>query len=294
MLTIVQRGGATHEKPPEIVRGPASRLPWAWDGLCFGVPFNDATRDSARDLAANAAPSEWVGAPTFGKDSRGNTTAVTGPPDYFGYANNPAHNKPSTALTAYIRFRKASTATTAAAGIFAKVHNQTDTSPYDVWMIASGDVNPAGLSSHIVINGTIYWFQDGSYTTDTTTWISVFLRWASGSTPTQTVLGERGQTLSTATYGATVSGSLTYNTTDPAQPIRLNATDTPTIDSYSAAYSQAMVWSRRLSDTELQALVADPYGWYSPRRETIGLSSPYPLAFGGGEMKFGTGSGGLR
>jgi hypothetical protein len=58
------------------------------------------------------------------------------------------------------------------------------------------------------------------------------------------------------------------------------------------AYSQAMVWSRRLTDTELQALVEDPYGWYSPRRSTVIVAEPY--LFGGGEMKSGTAIGGLR
>lgn len=293
MLTIVQRGGTSHEKPPEVVRGPAARLPWAWDGLCFAVPFNDATRDSARDLVVNAAPSEWSGSPTFGKDARGNTTAVVATSAYFGYANNPTHNKPTTALTAYVRLRRSSTAVTIAAGVFSKVYQQTDTFPYNVWAIAAGDADPAKLSSALVVNGTGYWWQDGGYTTDTTTWISIFLRWSSGSSPMQTVLGERGQTLSTSSYGSNVSGSLTYNTSNPAQPIRINTNDTPATDMYAASYSQCMVWSRRLTDTELQALVADPYGWYSPRRETIGLSSPYPLAFGGGEMRQGAMIGGL-
>lgn len=292
MLTIVQRGGATREKPPEAVRGYSSRLPWAWDGLCFGVPFNDATRDSARDLVVNAAPSEWVGSPVFGKDDRGNITAVASPTAYLGYANNPAHNRPTTALTAYVRMRRASTATTVAAGVFSKAHNLTDDPPYNVWEIGAGDTDPTMLSSSLAIGAGEYYFVD-AYTTDTTTWISVFLRWASGSAPTQSVLGERGQVLSTETYTSAVSGSLTYNTVDPAQPIRLNTHSTPS-DVYSAAYSQCMVWSRRLSDTELQALVADPYGWYSPRRSTIVGSSPYPLLFGDGEMRGGTGTGGLQ
>lgn len=293
MLTIVQRGGASHEKPPEVVRGYSSRLPWAWDGLCFAVPFNDATRDSARDLVNNAAPSEWSGSPTFGKDDRGNTAAVASTTAYFGYDNNPAHNRPTTAMTAYVRLRRSSTAVTAAAGIFAKVHNQLDAPPYDVWQIATGDTDPARFSSQISIGGTIYFWQDGGFTSDTTTWISIFLRWATGSTPIQNVIGERGQPLSTASYGSNVSGSLTYNTSDPAQPIRINTNDTPTTDMYAASYSQAMLWSRRLTDAEIQTLVSDPYGWYSARRSTVLIDSPYALPFGGGEIRGLTGGGGL-
>jgi len=291
VLTIVQRGGGVRGKPSEEVRGFSSRLPWAWDGLCFAVPFNDATRDSARDLVNNAAPSEWVGSPTFGKDDRGNTIAVVPHTAYLGYPNNPAHNKPTTALTAYVRMRRASTATAATVGVFAKTHNQTDASPYNVWEIGNGDADPTMLSSSLAIGGTIYWFED-AYTTDTTTWISVFVRWQSGTAPTQSILGERGQVLSTVTHADAATGSLTYNTIDPDQPIRINSHGT-TSDIYSASYSQCMVWSRKLTDTEMQALVADPYGWYSPRRSTVITSSPYVLPFGGSEMRGIGGMGGM-
>ena len=77
------------------------------------------------------------------------------------------------------------------------------------------------------------------------------------------------------------------------QPIRINATDNPAIGTYCGSYSQAMVWSRRLTDTELQAIVADPYGWYSPRRSTVIVDSPYALPFGGGEMHGMGGIGGM-
>lgn len=279
MLTVVRRGGAAREKPPEVVRGYSSRLPWAWDGLCFAAPFSDATRDSARDLVGNVPPSEWVGTPSFTKDNRGNVAALMPADAYAGYANNPMHNQPTSAVTAYVRFRRTGTPPVAV-GVFCKVHTP-DTDPWRTWSIQATDGNALQMAASITVNGVnIYWENTG-YTTDTSTWVSAFLRWTSGTAPVQDILGEHGQSYSTAAYGSTVSGSLTYNTVTP-QPIRLNAGDNPPPGNptYLGAYSQAMLWSRRLTDTEMQALVADPYGWYSPRRETIGVSSPYPL-FGG-------------
>jgi hypothetical protein len=91
-------------------------------------------------------------------------------------------------------------------------------------------------------------------------------------------MGERGQVYQTLDLGSTVTGSLSYPGTP--QPLRLNTSSGPASGTYQAHWSQMLVWSRRLTDTEVQALVSDPYGWYSPRRETVGLSSPYPL-FGG-------------
>lgn len=291
MLTVVRRSTATREKPPEVVRRASSRLPWVWDGLCFGVPFNEATRDSARDLVTGAAPSEWVGTPAWTVDHRGNVGLRLDSSSYIGYANNPTHNRPSTALTVYVRMRRAATPPTPPLGIFAKVAAEPDTFPWSTWNIQTFDADATRLAWHLYIAGATTYIENNAYTTDTSTWISVFLRWESGAIVWQDILGERGQLLARATSDTPLTGSLTYSGTP--YPIRINARDNPTSE-YDAVYSQAMVWSRRLTDVELQALVADPYGWYSPRRETVGVSSPYPLAFGGGEMRHGTGSGGLR
>lgn len=295
MLTIVQRGGATREKPPEVVRGYASRLPWAWDGLCFAAPFNDATRDSARDLVNNAAPSEWytsVTPPSWTKDDRGNPAIKLPYGTYLGYPDNPRHNAPTTAMTAYVRFRRRSD-NPPAWGFFAKVHTPT-VSPYVTWGISYDGIDQTKLGALISVSGTYQSWENLTYTVDTTTWLSVFLRWSSGTAPVLEILSERGQILSSALLGSTLTGTLDYGAN---QPIRINATDAPppgSGETSSGDYSQAMLWSRRLTDTELQALVADPYGWYSPRRSTVVASSPYPLVFGGGEMKHGTHLGGLR
>jgi hypothetical protein len=295
MLTIVQRGGATREKPPEVVRGYASRLPWAWDGLCFAAPFNDATQDSARDLVTNAAPSEWytsVAPPSWTKDNRGNVAIKLPYGTYLGYADNPMHKSPTTALTAYVRFRRIA-GNPPGWGFFAKVHTPA-VDPYDTWGIQYTSADATKLSSLIAVNGVYRYWENADYIVDTATWLSVFLRWTSGTAPVQEILSERGQILSSSPLDTALTGTLAYST---GRPIRINATDDPPPgagETVSGDYSQAMLWSRRLTDTELQAIVADPYGWYSPRRETIGVSSPYPLVFGGGEMRHGTTIGGLR
>lgn len=279
MLTIVQRGGATREKPPEVVRGAASRLPWAWDGLCFAVPFNDSTRDSAREIVANVAPSEWVGTPGWAKDNRGNVAAALGTDTYMGYPEDPRHNRPSTALTVYIRLRRtAATAITPA--ICGKVYSPTNDAPWTTWSLNASDTDASKFAGSITVGGLNYWIDSTSqtYTSDTATWLSIFLRWASGTAPAIQVMGERGQVYQTLDLGSTVTGSLSYPGTP--QPLRLNTSSGPASGTYQAHWSQMLVWSRRLTDTEVQALVSDPYGWYSPRRETVGLSSPYPL-FGG-------------
>lgn len=288
MLTVVQRGGATREKPPEAVRGQSSRLPWAWDGLCFGVPFNDATQDSARDLVANARPTV-VPNLIWEKDNRGNPAAILHNNAYFEYPYNPQHNKPSTALTVYARVRRIGYGVGVGSALFAK--RISTSTPFVTWNIQQSEGIPEALEGCISINpDTLVFYRCDSYSLDTSSWVSVFNRWTSGTAPQIDVLSERGTVLGTGVYGSAVSGTLAYAT---GEPIRINASEVTT-NNWDGSYSQAMVWSRRLTDTELQALVADPYGWYSPRRETIGISSPYPLAFGGGEMKFGTGSGGLR
>lgn len=275
MLTIVQRGGATHEKPPEVVRGISSRLPWVWDGLCFAVPFNDPTRDSARDIVANAAPSQVVGM-GWSRDNRGNPAAlITNAADnYVKYPYNPQHTRPSTALTMYARVRRNGTFDIGG-GVLCKRYDIA--APYQSWGIYGSDSTTNALSAQIVTTTSVGLdYLDNTYVLDTTTWYSVFFRWATGTAPRFDVLGERGQTLSNTILGATVGGTIKYVA---GEPIHVNSSEAETQNG-NFAYSQCMVWSRRLTDTEIQAIVSDPYGWYSPRRETLGVSSPYPL-FGG-------------
>jgi len=285
MLTVVQRGGATREKPPEIVRGMASRLSWAWDGLCFAVPFNDATRDSARDLVVNSPPSTVIGL-GWTKDNRGNPSAlITNVGDnYIGYSDNPQLTRPSTALTVYARIQRRGTFDVSG-GVITKRYSNA--APYQSYGIYGSDTTTNALSAQIVTTTSVSAndYLDNSYVLDTTTWYSVFFRWTTGTAPRFDVLGERGQTLANTVLGYTVGGTIMYIT---GEPLRINGDQDGTKNG-NFAYSQTMVWSRRLTDTELQALVADPFGWYSPRRETVSVSGPYPLVFTEGEMK-----GGLR
>lgn len=290
MLTIVQRGGATREKPPEAVRGMSSRLPWAWDGMCFAVPFNDATRDSARDLVLNAPPSSIGGTLKWSKDNRGNTAAYMDASCGVDYADNPVHNAPSTALTAYVRMRRAGTGI-ASAGVFLKLYDPS-AQPVVTWAIQHSDTGNNTLAANLPVTteGMVqnYWEAPG-YVLPTTVWVSVFLRWRSGEVPVLEIFGERGETLTSAPAPWALGGSLIYSAS--AQPLRLNTMNFSG-DNYNCDYSQAMLWKRKLTNAEVQALVADPYGWYSPRRTTVVTSSPYPLVLGSGEMR--SGSGGLR
>lgn len=279
MLAVVRHGPGFLEKSTEPVQGYASRLPWAWDGLCFAVPFNDSSQQSARDLVANAAPSEWSGSPTWTADNRGNTALLLDSTSYIGYADNPIHNKPSTALTVYVRLRRAGSPTPPK-GIAGKVYAPPFTDPWTTWGIQSTDTDTVKLATSITVGGVNNYFENTSYSTDTTTWLSVFTRWRSGSTLTQDVLGEHGQLYSTVSSG-TITGTLSYPGT--SYPLRINALDDPAGNHY-AAYSQVLVWSRRLTDTEVQALVSDPFGWYAPRRETVVIGGAFPLILGAGEM----------
>lgn len=283
MLTIVQRGGATHEKPPEVVRGMASRLPWAWDGLCFAVPFNDSTRDATRDLVNNAAPSGYAGSWT--RDNRGNTAArLNSSGQYFEYPFNPAHNRPSTAITVYVRYLKVGTGLSDG-GLFAKSHT-TATYPYTSWDLQLADVASTGHVGFWVYTdaaaGASGYAETASYVLPTTEYVSIVGRWRKGDTVHLDVFDDRGTLKESADGSASPmgSGNIAYTT----EPIRINALD-QTVSNADGSYSQCMLWSRYLTDTELQALFADPYGWYSPRRETIGLSSPYPLVSGQGVMR---------
>jgi hypothetical protein len=290
MLTIVQRGGATHEKPPEVVRGPACRLPWAWDGLSFAVAFQDATRDASRDLVWGAAPSSVTGL-AWARDDRGNPVASLADDCFISYPYNPAHNSPSSAITAHVRLKRSVTREPGSqwSGVIAKRYNAS-APPWNSWAI-QGSVDNTSLLGHIAVGtGGAYQEFESTYVLPTTEWINAVMRWRSGSAPRLDMFGDRGDLRASQVFGSTTTGTIAYST---GQPITINATEVDNVN-YIADYSQVMLWSRYLTDTELQALFADPYGWYSPRRATVFTSSPYPFVFGGGEMKFGTGAGGLR
>lgn len=277
MLTLTARSsGSGSEKPLDIVRGASARLPWAWDGLCFAVPFNETDVNGSRDIVNNVAPSVFSGV-TWGRDNRGNTDAVMTTGSYIDYPDHPRHDLPSNSLTVYARFKRIG----AGDPWGAVVSNIYDVaSPYTTWII-SDDVSATGA-----LTGMIWFGANGSaniaYTSavGTSEYVSVFLRWtvhtSTGYNLTLDVLGERGNTLSSVTGDSNI-GSITYAA---GKGIRINGNESATPATMNARYSQVMVWKRRLSTAQMSALVADPFGWYSPRRETVALSAPFPVGPG--------------
>lgn len=274
MLAVVGRNaGPNKEKPSEVVRGQASRLPWAWDGLCFAAPFLDnGTTDGLRDIVTNVVPTYSLGA-TWVRDNRGNSAVkFAGPADMWHYVewpDHPVHDRPSIALTAYIRMKSAGIGETEG-GIFCNWH--TAGPPWCTWSIQSAPSDGNNLYAVLTLDGTDH---NGAETAaiPTTEYVSAFLRWRDGEAFTFDVLGERGNTLFTSTYGSTLSGTISYAAN---RGIRLNATESPT-NNFWGIYSQALLWNRKLSEPEMAALVADPFGWYSPRRETTAVASPFPV-----------------
>lgn len=277
MLTLTARSsGASLDKPLDIVRGPAARLAWAWDGLCFAVPFNETDVNGSRDIVNNQAPSVFTGV-TWGRDNRGNTDAILGTGAYIEYPDHPRHDLPSTALTVYARVKRIG----AGDGWGAVVSNVYDpaASPWTSWIITD-DVSATGaLTASVYFNGgspglgTI----GNTATIGTAEYVSVFLRWAgqtgAGYNITLDVLGERGNSLSSI-VGDGNEGPIGYAAN---RGIRINANEGSPPATMNGRYSQVLMWKRRLTAVEMTSLVADPFGWYSPRRESVALAGPYPV-----------------
>lgn len=263
VLAVVEHGPASIRKPPEPVRGVASRLPWVWDSLCFAVPFNDATRDSARDLVNNVAPSATVGL-VWSRDNRGDPAASLGTGSYIEYADTPSHNRPTTAVSMHVRLQRLG-ATDASGGVFC-------THPCSIFM---DDFTTNAVQAELLLSDGTFGNIRADYVLPTNLWVSIFVRWRSGAAPQLFMLGERGNILVSYTY-VPMTGTLSNPAGDP---FRINSFANDATVNSNAAYSQVMMWSRWLSDTELQSLVADPYGWYSPKRETVILSGPVPIVW---------------
>jgi hypothetical protein len=290
MLTVVRRGTPPSlEKPSDIVRGEAARLAWAWDGLVFGVPLNEAGNEGLRDIVNNTPP--WVISEAFwARDNRGNPVLRFTDPGTAPYAEwptaSPVHDSPSTALTAYVRLQRLGTPN-GDGGAFTNPYGFS--SPWETWSINAATADATKLYGAIGVGGTQYTTGE-SVSVPNTEQISIFLRWRSGEAPQMNVLGERGNSIGSLIGATTATGSLQYAA---GFGIRLNCHEANTAN-YYGYYSQAMVWKRRLTDIEMTSLVADPFGWYAPRRETTTVAGSYALAFGAGEVRHGTSGGGLR
>lgn len=288
MLTLVSRSGlGSTEKPREVVRGPASRMSWAWDGLCFGVPIHEAGLEGLRDIVNNVAPSATLNI-VWETDNRGNpVTSQFGGEAWVQYPDHPVHDRPSTEFTAYARFKNKGIGAVEE-GIFCNPYVDLHGSPWVTWTLQSSPTNANKLYGQFATGGTPNSVGDTAVI-PTTEYVSGFLRWRSGEAPRLDFLGERGNIVSSVT-GSVVSGALSY---DPGQGIRINATESlfGCMDNY---YSQCMLWSRRLSDVEMMSLVADPFGWYSPRRESVIVAAPFPVGPGMAAMPMVTTGAGSR
>jgi hypothetical protein len=270
-LALVRRDPPSREKSSTVVRGQASRLPWAWDGLVFGVPMHEDSPLGMWDIVNSVAPSVMSNV-SWTRDNRGNTVADLDSTSYVEWADHPRHDRPSSELTAYVRLQRNGVGDTGA-GVFCNVHT-VGSAPWLTWGMFELEEFPDFVAGQITTDGGSTITQVSFETSlPSTQFGSMFLRWRSGSVPRVDCLGERGNVLFSASYASSVTGTLAYGSN---KPIRLNTADDIAVN-YSALYSQAMVWTRRLGDTEMQALVADPFGWYEPRRMTVGVSSPFPI-----------------
>lgn len=276
MLSVVARtAGASLEKPLEIVRGASTRLPWAWDFLCFAVPLHEASTEGLRDIANNVACNFTEGL-QWTRDNRGNPalewTAIGTEWERVEWPDHPRHDRPSTEITVYVRARDKGTSVVES-GLLVNRYRSSD--PWASWGIQSGSTNPRQLYATLALGVDAYVTPD-TPEMPTDEYVSIFLRWRTGTPLQLDVLGERGNTLSSTAYASNMSGTIGYNA---GENIRLNATEF--VDkNWGGVYSQALVWGRRLSDVELATLVADPFGWYSPRREAVTVAAPFPVGPG--------------
>jgi hypothetical protein len=288
MLTIVSHESVGRgEKPPTVTRGQSSRLPWAWTGLCFGVAFHQSGTEGVRDTVNNIAPSSQTNV-TWTRDSGGNTAANMTNSSYIQYSDNPTHDQPSTELTVYVRLKWAGTSD-AWGGI--AINRISLSSPWSTWALNQWESNPGTVQGQITVGGQAWPTVPVATTLPTGEFSNIFLRWRSGEQVRHDAFGERGQTILSGISPDPATGTLTYQA---GEGIRINASEDPA-GNFSGHYSQVLVWNRKLTVTEMVWMTQDPFGWYSPRRETIAVGSPYPLVFGGGEMHGSTGqAGGLH
>lgn len=280
MLSVSARTSvANREKPADFVRGESSRLPWAWDQLCFAAPFNETSNEGFRDVVTNLAATS-VNYSTWTRDDHGSAIAQLTSGNSIKYPLDvQRHQLPSTALTVYARVDRTGPASDPGGNIICMPYTTDGTEPWVSYSIhaRTDDVTKLRVALYTTTSGTGPRFMSDTNTLDTTQTVSVFLRWTTGTPLQLDVLGERGNPLTRMTDITDTTGSIKYAA---GHGLFLNVNETSS-DYFSAYYSQVMVWARRLSDVELSTLVADPYGWYAPRRESVTVSAPFPIGPGG-------------
>lgn len=285
MLTFTQRH-VGRGKPDKVLAGATSRQPWAWDGLCFAAPILSANRDGLRD-AVTGLPPTTVTAALYAEDQTGSPAVFLGESvdGCVTWPDDPTHDRPSAAITVYVRLRYSGNAETSGGIANQRYVNDNDTA---TWGISAS--NTPGdedlLYVEMKVSGVDYSTQFGTDPIPTDRYVNLFFRWASGGLMTMDHLIDGGTTIAQTSSGP-MSGTLTYN---PGSAVRLGGGANPALN-FDATYSQLLVWSRRLSDTEMTAIGDDPFGWMSPRRESLGLSFsligiPSP-AWSGGQVQVG-------
>jgi hypothetical protein len=288
VLTVVERAAVGRtEKPTTIVRGADCRLPWAWSGLCFGVPMHEASSLGLWDVVNNVAPTSSTGL-VWGKDPNGNPAADLGTSAYIQYPHNPVHDRPSLELTVHVRIKRNANQENWG-GMICNPYSVAD--PFATWSLSHYGGTTTGILAGLITNGTTdYLFGPTLDPMVSTEFVSVFLRWRDATAPDIYIYGERSKVINTGSGSVSKTGALGYAA---SQGIRINASEVTT-DQFVGVYSQAMVWSRRLNNAEMAALALDPYGWYSPRRETITVGAPFPVGPGMAAMPMTVGGSGRR
>lgn len=257
------------QKPDKLTLRDNARLPWAWTGLCFGTAFATASNDGMRDVVNNIAPTTSSSI-SWTRDTAGNTAANMSNASYIQYPDNAVHDRPSTELTVYVRLKWAGTSDTFGGIMVNRISTST---PWSTWAINQNSTNGGWIEASTANAGTYWGITTAGVPLLTTEFSNIFLRWRSGELSTLKILGERGNTRSLVDSGTAPTGNLTYQA---GESIYVNSSEVSTAN-FSGHYSQCMVWSRKLTDVEMQALVSDPFGWYSPRETSIGAGSGYPV-----------------
>jgi hypothetical protein len=252
---------------------------WSWDGLCFALPMLEAGNAAGwREVVSGARPSVISGTITGGRDSRGQVIMRSpGGAHYVDYADNPAHKKPTSAITVYARFRYNGTSDWPWA-IFGKVH--TDGGVQSSYVVYADNTS-------CNLNGLIYATSAQVALDDTATgvvptgvYVNVFMRWRSGEIITLDVLSDGGAVAATQGRSATIpTGTIVYNSGASA-PMRIYGSDLAL--GVGGDVSVFLVYARKLTDQECRALSCDPF---LPFRRPI--RTPAEMALGDAGMQGG-------
>jgi hypothetical protein len=286
VLALAERAPTVSQKSSVVMHRDSCRTPWVWDGLCFAVPMHEASANGLRDVVTNTPASTTGG--TWVRDNKGNPTLqLTAATQWVGWpAGIPQHCSPTTAITAMVRFKEVA-AGDGNGDLFSMGHTLGGNygqppPPVESWSIslnvfASGPAVGWVATSAAPSSGADDLIGSTLVNISTTEYQSAFMRWQSGAAATLDLVGETGKWVDSSAGSGAWNGSIVYNTSTP-QGLRINATPDTTVNA-DGLYSQAMLWNRRLSDNEIRALSTDPFGWYAPRRENVGLS-PFLLVPG--------------